>query len=46
MCTDTPDELIVARNGSPLVFGITENERTFVASETAAINRFTKKSFP
>jgi glutamine---fructose-6-phosphate transaminase (isomerizing) len=42
MCTDTPDELIVACNGSPLVIGITEDQRTFVASETAAFNRFTK----
>lgn len=41
MCTDTPDELVVACNGSPLVLGIAD-DRTFVASETAAFNRFTK----
>lgn len=41
MCTDTPDELVVACNGSPLVIGIS-NDRTFIASETSAFNRFTK----
>jgi glutamine---fructose-6-phosphate transaminase (isomerizing) len=41
MCTDTPDELVVACNGSPLVIGIAD-DRTFVASETAAFNRYTK----
>lgn len=41
MCTDTPDELVVACNGSPLVLGIAE-DRTFVASETSAFNRYTK----
>lgn len=41
MCTDTPDELVVACNGSPLVIGIAD-DRTFVASETSAFNRFTK----
>jgi len=41
MCTDTPDELIVACNGSPLVIGIAD-DRTFVASETSAFNRYTK----
>jgi len=41
MCTETPDELVVACNGSPLVIGI-GNERTFIASETSAFNRFTK----
>lgn len=41
MCTDTPDELIVACNGSPLVIGI-DGSRTFVASETSAFNRYTK----
>jgi glutamine---fructose-6-phosphate transaminase (isomerizing) len=42
MCTDTPDELVVACNGSPLVIGIA-NDRTFVASETSAFNRYTKE---
>eukprot|EP00521_Asterionellopsis_glacialis_P009043 CAMPEP_0195281384 /NCGR_PEP_ID=MMETSP0707-20130614/714_1 /TAXON_ID=33640 /ORGANISM="Asterionellopsis glacialis, Strain CCMP134" /LENGTH=722 /DNA_ID=CAMNT_0040340265 /DNA_START=73 /DNA_END=2241 /DNA_ORIENTATION=+ len=41
MCTDTPDELIVACNGSPLVIGLSD-DRTFVASETSAFNRYTK----
>jgi glucosamine--fructose-6-phosphate aminotransferase (isomerizing) len=41
MCNDTPDELVVACNGSPLVIGI-DDRRTFVASETAAFNRYTK----
>lgn len=41
MCTDTPDELVVACNGSPLVIGIAD-DRTFVASETSAFNRYTK----
>lgn len=41
MCTDTPDELVVACNGSPLVIGLAD-DRTFVASETSAFNRFTK----
>jgi len=41
MCSDTPDELVVACNGSPLVIGIAD-DRTFVASETSAFNRYTK----
>jgi len=41
VCTDTPDEMVVACNGSPLVIGIADN-RTFVASETSAFNRYTK----
>ena len=41
MCTDKPDELVVACNGSPLVIGISD-DRTFIASETSAFNRFTK----
>jgi glucosamine--fructose-6-phosphate aminotransferase (isomerizing) len=41
MCTDCPDQLVVARNGSPLVLGI-GSDRTFVASETSAFNRYTK----
>jgi glutamine---fructose-6-phosphate transaminase (isomerizing) len=40
-CTDSPDQLVVACNGSPLVIGIAD-DRTFVASETSAFNRFTK----
>ncbi|KAL3917087.1 MAG: hypothetical protein SGILL_004877 [Bacillariaceae sp.] len=41
ICSDTPDELVVACNGSPLVIGIAD-DRTFVASETSAFNRYTK----
>eukprot|EP00546_Thalassionema_frauenfeldii_P012431 CAMPEP_0178927920 /NCGR_PEP_ID=MMETSP0786-20121207/19527_1 /TAXON_ID=186022 /ORGANISM="Thalassionema frauenfeldii, Strain CCMP 1798" /LENGTH=644 /DNA_ID=CAMNT_0020603549 /DNA_START=189 /DNA_END=2123 /DNA_ORIENTATION=- len=41
MCTDDPDQLVVACNGSPLVIGIAD-DRTFVASETSAFNRYTK----
>jgi len=41
VCTDKPDELVVARNGSPLVIGI-GSDRTFIASETSAFNRYTK----
>eukprot|EP00579_Thalassiosira_antarctica_P005713 CAMPEP_0201882656 /NCGR_PEP_ID=MMETSP0902-20130614/14330_1 /ASSEMBLY_ACC=CAM_ASM_000551 /TAXON_ID=420261 /ORGANISM="Thalassiosira antarctica, Strain CCMP982" /LENGTH=702 /DNA_ID=CAMNT_0048411235 /DNA_START=93 /DNA_END=2201 /DNA_ORIENTATION=- len=41
MCADTPDELIVACNGSPLVIGIGA-DRMFIASETSAFNRYTK----
>lgn len=41
LCSDVPDELVVACNGSPLVIGVSE-DRTFVASETSAFNRYTK----
>jgi len=41
MCSDAPDELVVACNGSPLVIGIGA-DRMFIASETSAFNRFTK----
>jgi len=41
MCTDCPEQLVVARNGSPLVIGI-GSDRTFIASETSAFNRYTK----
>lgn len=41
ICTDSPDELVVACNGSPLVIGIAD-DRTFIASETSAFNRYTK----
>jgi len=41
MCSDTPDELVVACNGSPLVIGIGA-DRMFIASETSAFNRYTK----
>ncbi|VEU39811.1 unnamed protein product [Pseudo-nitzschia multistriata] len=41
VCTDTPDEMVVACNGSPLVIGLGA-DRTFIASETSAFNRYTK----
>ncbi|HLK02436.1 MAG TPA: glutamine--fructose-6-phosphate transaminase (isomerizing) [Streptosporangiaceae bacterium] len=40
--TGHPDELVVARNGSPLVLGIGEGEM-FVASDVAALVRYTKQ---
>mmetsp|Transcript_11346 Transcript_11346/g.21243 ORF Transcript_11346/g.21243 Transcript_11346/m.21243 type:complete len:725 (-) Transcript_11346:84-2258(-) len=45
MSQDDPDQLIVACNGSPLVIGIAD-DRTFVASETSAFNRYTKSFIP
>ncbi len=45
VCTDEPDQLVVACNGSPLVIGISE-DRTFIASETSAFNRYTKNFIP
>lgn len=41
ICSDSPDEMVVACNGSPLVIGIGD-DRTFIASETSAFNRYTK----
>jgi len=41
MCADTPEELVVACNGSPLVIGYSD-ANMFVASETSAFNRYTK----
>jgi glucosamine--fructose-6-phosphate aminotransferase (isomerizing) len=37
-----PDELVVARNGSPIVLGIGESEM-FVASDVAALVRYTQQ---
>lgn len=37
-----PNELIITRNGSPMVIGLSENT-TFIASETSAFNKYTKK---
>jgi glutamine---fructose-6-phosphate transaminase (isomerizing) len=45
MCSDVPDELVVACHGSPLVLGMAHN-RTFVASEPAAFSRHTKTFIP
>jgi glucosamine--fructose-6-phosphate aminotransferase (isomerizing) len=37
-----PDELVVARNGSPIVLGVGDNE-TFVASDVSALVRHTQR---
>jgi glutamine---fructose-6-phosphate transaminase (isomerizing) len=42
MDTRNPDQLVVARNGSPVVLGIGESEM-FVASDVAALVRYTKQ---
>jgi len=42
MDTKNPDQLVVARNGSPVVLGIGENEM-FVASDVAALVRYTRQ---
>jgi len=38
----SPDQLVVARNGSPIVLGLGENEM-FVASDVAALVRYTRQ---
>jgi glucosamine--fructose-6-phosphate aminotransferase (isomerizing) len=45
MHTGDPDKIIVARNGSPLLIGIGENEQQemFVASDVAAVLSHTRK---
>ena len=40
--TKHPDQLVVARNGSPLVLGLGENEM-FVASDVSALVRYTRQ---
>lgn len=45
MCTDTPDELVVACNGSPLMVGLSQ-DRTFVASDVRAFSKYTKNFIP
>jgi glucosamine--fructose-6-phosphate aminotransferase (isomerizing) len=42
MDTKNPDQLVVARNGSPVVLGIGDSEM-FVASDVAALVRYTKQ---
>jgi len=42
MDTKHPDQLVVARNGSPLVLGLGENEM-FAASDVAALVRYTRQ---
>ncbi|MCL2584487.1 MAG: glutamine--fructose-6-phosphate transaminase (isomerizing) [Streptosporangiales bacterium] len=40
--TKHPDQLVVARNGSPIVLGVGENEM-FVASDVSALVRYTRQ---
>jgi glucosamine--fructose-6-phosphate aminotransferase (isomerizing) len=40
--TKSPDQLVVARNGSPIVLGLGESEM-FVASDVAALVRYTRQ---
>jgi len=40
--TKNPDQLVVARNGSPIVLGLGENEM-FVASDVSALVRYTRQ---
>jgi len=40
--TKHPDQLVVARNGSPIVLGLGENEM-FVASDVSALVRYTRQ---
>merc|ERR1719173_67950 len=44
---DSPDEIIVTCNGSPLIIGVDEDmKRTFVASEHTAFSRYTNEIIP
>jgi glucosamine--fructose-6-phosphate aminotransferase (isomerizing) len=42
MDVKNPDQLVVARNGSPVVLGLGENEM-FIASDVAALVRYTRQ---
>ncbi len=42
LATDSPNEVVVARQGSPLVLGLGQNE-TFAASDIPALLSFTRK---
>lgn len=42
LCEDHPDEIILAKNASPLVIGIGDNEM-FAASDVPAILKYTRK---
>lgn len=37
----SPDEIVVACNGSPMVIGLGQG-KTFIASETSAFSKYTK----
>ena len=41
LCNDEPDKIIAARNGSPLIVGIGDDEH-FIASDTSAVIDFTR----
>jgi len=41
ICHDEPEKIIAARNGSPLIVGIGENEN-YIASDTSAVIDFTR----
>tara|TARA_B100000029_G_scaffold506967_1_gene590683 strand:- start:755 stop:2599 length:1845 start_codon:yes stop_codon:yes gene_type:complete len=41
MCYDEPEKIIAARNGSPLIIGIGEEEN-YIASDTSAVIDFTR----
>ena len=42
LCSDAPEELVVACNGSPLYIGLGD-EQIFIASELKAFNKYTKQ---
>ncbi|MCK5211289.1 glutamine--fructose-6-phosphate transaminase (isomerizing) [Candidatus Parcubacteria bacterium] len=42
ICKDEPDKLLVARNGSPLVIGVGQDE-TIIASDVSALIRHTRQ---
>ncbi|KAM9957845.1 hypothetical protein ACTFIW_012817 [Dictyostelium discoideum] len=42
VCKDNPDQIVAARNGSPLLIGIGK-DRMFIASEPGAFSRHTKE---
>jgi glutamine---fructose-6-phosphate transaminase (isomerizing) len=44
LCADSPNTIIAARNGPPLVLGISENE-VFVASDVPALLEHTRKMY-
>ena len=44
ICSDEPDKIIAARQGSPLIIGIGENEN-YLASDVSAIINFTRNIF-
>ena len=41
LCNDEPNKIIAAKNGSPLIVGIGDNEH-FIASDTSAVIDFTR----